>query len=44
MQIRSITGKTGAANYIRERMNLYGLGYDLAKVFNGGSFSCRENG
>jgi hypothetical protein len=31
MQIRSIAGKTGAANYIRERMNLYGLGYDLAK-------------
>jgi hypothetical protein len=31
MRIRSISEKTGAANYIRERMNGYGLGYDLTK-------------
>jgi hypothetical protein len=31
MRIRSISEKTGAANYIRERMNGYGLGYDLMK-------------
>jgi hypothetical protein len=31
MRIRSISEKAGAANYIRERMNGYGLGYDLTK-------------
>jgi len=31
MKIRSISEKTGAANYIRERMIEYGLGYDLTK-------------
>ncbi|MGC2574612.1 MAG: hypothetical protein WA364_24125 [Candidatus Nitrosopolaris sp.] len=31
MRIRTISEKTGAANYIRERMNEYGLGYDLTK-------------
>lgn len=31
MRIRTISEKTGAANYIRERMNGYGLGYDLTK-------------
>jgi hypothetical protein len=30
-RIRSISEKIGAANYIRERMNEYGLGYDLTK-------------
>jgi hypothetical protein len=31
MRIRSISEKMGAANYIRERMNEYGIGYDLSK-------------